>query len=87
MKVQNMTSFMGNPVPNQFIIDDENGNRFFQSYQSIIIKVSDGKTYLDEKLWNYSITTAKYRNLFLWETTNEVKAKIESGDYILTNLN
>lgn len=87
MKVQNMTSNKGTVIRNQFIIDDDNGNRFFQSYQSIIVKVSDGKTYLDEKLWNYSRTTSKYRNLFLWETTKETEAKIKSGEYILTNLN
>ena len=31
--------------------------------------------------WNYSRTTAKYRNLFLQETTKEIEQKIEKGIY------
>lgn len=87
MQVKNMTSNKGNFIPNQFIIDDDNGDRFFQSYDSIIVKISNGKIYLDERTWDYSKTTGKYRNLFLWETKKETEAKIKSGEYILTNLN
>jgi hypothetical protein len=32
MKIENMTSTNGNKVANQFIINDDNGNTFFQSY-------------------------------------------------------
>ena len=42
---------------------------------------------LDAKKWDYSVTTSKYRNRFLGETTAQTKAKIKSGEYILTNLN
>ena len=35
----------------------------------------------------YSKTTSKYRNMFLGETTKETQKKINSGEYILTNLN
>lgn len=87
MQVENMTSNKGNLIPNQFIIDDDNGNRFFQSYKSIIVKISKGKIYLDKNKWDYSKTTGKYRNLFLWETKKETEAKIKSGEYILTDLN
>jgi len=87
MQVKNMTSNKGNFIPNQFIIDDDNGDRFFQSYDSIIVKISNGKIYLDERTWDYSKTTGKYRNLFLWETKKETEAKIKSGEYILTDLN
>jgi hypothetical protein len=40
MKTENMTSTNGNKVANQFIINDDNGNTFFQSYKSIIVKLN-----------------------------------------------
>ena len=89
MKVKNMRSEKsGREVANQFIIDDfENHRTFFQSYNSIIVKIEKARVYLDEYYWDYSKTTAKYRNQFLSETTKETQAKIDSGEYILTNLN
>ncbi len=86
MKVSNMTSNRGNEIPNQFIIESEEGI-FFQSYSSMIVKKSKGKIFLDENKWDYSKTTGKYRNLFLRETKKETEAKIKSGEYTLTNLN
>jgi hypothetical protein len=90
MKVKNLTSPNGNKVANQFIIFDSEFT-LFQSYDSVIIKTTfeDGKrvVYLDEKYYNYSKTTSKYRNLFLGETTKEIEAKIKNGTYILTDLN
>ena len=88
MKVTNMTSGKGNKVANQFIINDGQKTTF-QSYNSVIC-VSDGKeskVYLDQYYWDYSVTTGKYRNQFLGETKKETQAKIDSGEYILTNLN
>ena len=86
MKVKNLTSPQGNVVPNQYEI--ENGNtRFFQSYESNIVKIENGRTYLDVKYWNWSKTTSKYRNLFLGETTKETERKILNGDYLLIDLN
>lgn len=87
MRVQNMTSSNGNTVPNQFIIHDDNGNMFFQSYDSIIVKKSKGKISLDSRYWDYSKTTGKYRNEFLGENKKETQAKIDSGEYELTDLN
>jgi hypothetical protein len=87
MYVQNMVSKKGNSIPNQFIIDDDNGNSYFQSYNSIIVKISKDKIYLDKNKWDYSKTTGKYRNLLLCETKKETEAKIKSGEYILTDLN
>lgn len=90
MKVKNLTSPNGNKVANQFIIFDSEFT-LFQSYDSVIIKTTfeDGKrvVYLDEKYYNYSKTTSKYRNLFLGETTKEIEAKIKNGTYILKDLN
>ena len=87
MKVENMTSSQGNKVANQFVIRDDNNNEYFQSYRSIIAKRSQDKIYLDKYFWDYSRTTGKYRNLFLNETIAETRAKIKSGEYILTDLN
>ena len=93
MKVENITSSNGNKVANQFIIYTENGS-VFQSYNSIIAKITDSKkdnsyyasVELDKKYWNYS-KTGKYRNIFLNETIKDTKAKIKSGEYKLTDLN
>lgn len=86
MKVENLTSSNGNKIANQFRVYD-NGKCYFQSYNSIIVMVENGKTYLDERFWNYSKTTGKYRNLFLNEKKKETQAKIDQGIYTLANLN
>ena len=73
-------------VKNQFVIRD--GDKiYFQSYNSIIALKQNGKIYLDVNKWDYSRTTGKYRNMFLDETIKETREKIESGEYILTDLN
>ena len=91
MKVQNIESNNGNKIANQFVITDDKQNEYFQSYRSMIVKKDyEGdqvKIYLDQKYWNYSNTTGKYRNIFLGETITETKKKIKSGEYILTDLN
>ena len=87
MKVQNMTNSNGNTVPNQFIIHDNAGFTYFQSYDTVIIRKCASLTELDKDYWDYSRTTNKYRNLFLGETTKEIKSKINSGEYKLTSLN
>jgi len=87
MKTENMTSTSGNKVANQFIINDDNGNTFFQSYRSVIVKLNGDDVELDQKYWNYSNTTGKYRNIFLNENITETRKKIKSGEYKLTDLN
>jgi len=88
MKVSNMTSNSGNKIANQFIIEDDFTNSiFFQSYDSMIAQKKNGKVYLDERYWDYSVTTGKYRDQFLGETKAETQKKIDSGEYILTDLN
>ena len=73
----------------------------FQSYDSVIaVKtfwkeediqgIPNAKTLeieIDEKYWDYSTTTGKYRNMFLGEDKPETLRKIKSGEYKLTNLN
>ena len=76
-----------NGAKNQFIIYGEDGI-YFQSYNSIIVfRPFNGKIQLDKYYWDYSKTTGKYRNLFLNENKKETQEKIDSGEYILTNLN
>lgn len=103
MKVENMTSSRGNPVPNQFIISGDNGEEVFQSYKSVIVKIVPTEQakvinsryyglkveqiYIDRDTWDYSVTTSKYRNQFLGENKAQTQAKIDSGEYILTDLN
>jgi len=92
MKVQNMTSnSTGREVPNQFIIVDDQGVTYFQSYRTVIAKVMPGHPLHGEVIldyrWDCSKTTGKYRNQFLGETRKETEAKIKDGTYILTDLN
>jgi len=86
MKVRNMQSANGNAVVNQFILSGDDLS-IFQSYDKTIVKIERGITYLDEKYWNYSNTTSKYRNKFLRLNTKETEQKIKSSEFILTNLN
>jgi len=90
MKVENMTSNNGNKIANQFIIyDNDNNCTYFQSYDSIIIQKIENECfiYLDEKYWNYSKTTSKYRNKFLNMTTKEIENAIKDNTILLINLN
>jgi hypothetical protein len=102
LKVENMVSSKGNKIPNQFIIEEylhQDGSpsctvkrKTFQSYESIIARITGdpmGPDFieLDKDYWNYSVTTSKYRRLFLNEGTKETEKKIKSGEYVLANLN
>jgi|688.fasta_scaffold1115056_1 hypothetical protein len=86
MNFRNIINARGKNVPNQFVITIGN-KEYFKSYDSMIVKIENGKVYLDETYWDYSGTTSKYRNQFLGDTTKETQRKIKSGEYILTNLN
>jgi hypothetical protein len=87
IKVENMRSVNYNKVPNQFVIQTDDG-LYFQSYSTVIaFKPLKGKIQLDKDSWDYSVTTGKYRNQFLGETKKETEAKIKSGEYELMDLN
>ena len=73
MRVENMISNRGNYVPNQFIITDDKGRKFFQSYETIIAIVDDGEIILDSDALDYSRTTSKYLYLFLGMNRKEIK--------------
>ena len=87
--VKNFKSFRsGKAVANQFEITIENGDKIFQSYESIIAsRTFCGKVLVDCDRWDYSNTTSRYRKIFLGESTKETKEKIDNGTYLLTDLN
>jgi len=87
-RVEHILNRAGNEVKNQFLITTKDGE-FFQSYKSIIAfrDYETGKTFLDSNDWDYSTTTGKYRNIFLNETKRETEKKINSGEYVLYDLN
>jgi hypothetical protein len=93
MRVENMTSSQGNQVANQFLIKSSmymgQIGCFFQSYSILIaFRPANGASItLDRDAWDCSVTTSKYRNQFLGETTKETQKKIDSGEYILADLN
>jgi hypothetical protein len=86
-KVRQMTSSRSDrPVANQFIIYTDEGT-YFQSYDSVIaFRDNNRKIILDSYYWDYSRTTSKYRNQFLGEGIADTRAKIESGEYKLADL-
>ena len=89
MKVSSLTSPRSNrAVADKFLLEAPTG-KYFRSYESVIAFVPDSgdSVQLDRKYWDYSRTTTKYLCQFLGETKKEIVAKINSGEYILTNLN
>ena len=87
-----MKTPFGNIAQRQYIINTFEGVRYFQSYFSIVIKETRSVLgpviiELDKHYWNHSVTTVKYRNQFLGETSKTVKRKINNGQYTLVDLN
>ena len=72
-------------VKNQFLLKDDNGNEYLQSYDSIIVKRDINNNITLGNNWDYSKTTGRYRNLYLGETKKETEAKIASGVYKIDN--
>ena len=96
MKVENMKSERtGKAVANQFVItDNEHHATWFQSYASVIALVNNGILYLDKDKWDYSRTTAKYRNAFVatyfnikYASRDGIKDGVADGKIIMTGLN
>lgn len=88
MKIENMIGNSGKKVANQFIISDNN-TCYFQSYDSIIVKADFSNNYIElGKDWNYSRTTAKYRNKFFelykipLQSTKEVEKCLKNEKFI-----
>lgn len=80
--IRPMLSHKGNPVPNQYLIETKQGT-LLRSYRSnIALKKSNGQVVLG-KDWDYSVTTGKYRNMFLGENKQETIKKIKNGIYTI----
>ena len=75
----------GRAVPNQFTVVHD-GSVYFQSYKTVIAKVTEGVVLLDHD-WDYSRTTSKYLNAFLMTNRKEIEKKIKDGTYKVTSLN
>ncbi len=94
MTVENMVSTRtGNPVANQFVITDGN-TLTFQSYNSTIAVIDwNERTVKVGNDWNYSTTTAKYRNSFFddnyfsdmkdTKSMNKIMKKVDERGYAL----
>lgn len=97
MRVENLFNpDTGNDVANQFRIYTDEGV-VFQSYKTTICVKTKGQTYLNNKMieikrgqekeaWKSSKTTSKWLRIFLNEDKETINNKIESGEYILTDL-
>jgi len=71
---------------NQHYIIKVGKKTYFQSYHTLIAIVNDGRITLNRNYWNYSKTTAAYRNRFLGLTTKETEKMIANGDIKLRTL-
>ena len=85
----------GRPVANQFVISDTK-RMIFQSYDSMIVDIDFFNSKITfGKDWNYSTTTAKYRNQFLdmyfpsladtkkLKELEKIKAELIGNSYLL----
>ena len=87
MRVTNMTNDSGKSMPNQYIVMNK-GCRYFQSYNAVIVEIDEnGDVYLDSQYWDYSKTTAKYRNKFLGLDKQEILDRVATGEIKFKNLN
>lgn len=81
----NVTNEWG--VPNQYVVITKAG-KLFQSYNTNIALITkEGQVVLDKNSWDCSVTTGKYRNKFLGEDKKITQKKIDSGEYLLADIN
>lgn len=81
----------GRPVINQQVIETDNGDKYFKSYQTIIAKKdAHGEVFLDRKQYSkrYSRTTLRYLVVFLAVRNNKntIIQHVENWDYTLADL-
>ncbi len=65
-------------VKNQFTVQTKKAI-YFQSYNSVVVKISKGKITLGAD-WNYSRTTTKYVGQFLGMNKKEIDKKIKNKE-------
>ena len=72
---------------NQYQVNHQ-GAEWLVSYESNIVYTNkNGKVFLDPKYYDYSRTTAKYRNQYLGMTSKQVQENIDLGIFKFKNLN
>ena len=71
---------------NKHFIITRGKKTYFQSYNTLVAVVFNGKVTLNENYYDYSKTTAAYLNRFLGVTQKEKMKRIESGEYKLKAL-
>ena len=90
-KREAMLTSNGKPAKDQYVLTYEDGSTAFESYGTLIahrpVNYPKQPIRLDRDAWNYSITTARYRNRFLGEATAETRKRIKNGQYELAALN
>lgn len=90
-RIEALLTSSGKPAKDQFVHYYDDGSMAFVSYgTTIAVRPADyprNPIRLDRDKWNYSITTARYRNRFLGEATAATRKRIKSGQYVLANLN
>lgn len=72
---------------NTEIFKSMDGTEYCRSYRVIIAKKQRGTVYLDSRYFQYSVTTVRHLGKFLGHGIVDTRAKIKSGEYILTYLN
>lgn len=86
MQITQLTNSDGKPAANQFLIKTKD-KTIFQSYETIICEIKNGKITLDSKALNYSNTTSKHLYVFLGMKRKEIEKEIKSGKITLKDLN
>ena len=96
IKAFNLNTNSGAPAQHQIVITYSTPTkevRLFQSYGVLIARNTlNKKTYkrtceLSRNYWDYSRTTARYRNQYLGGDTKQVKKNLKNGVYCLASLN
>ena len=60
---------------------------YLQSYRTVVAKVSGGEEVTLDPNWDCSTTTTKHVTKFLNERPKEIRDKLMSGEYIISDLN
>jgi len=87
MKTALMTTAGGNPVKNQYILTNDNGNTTFQSYNTLVASFIDGILVLDSNALHYSKTTSGYLYQFTGLNRKGILDGIKSGLIKISSLN
>jgi len=88
MQITQLINSRGNAVANHFVITDNNGARYLQSYKSIVAKVDGPESYwVFGPDWDYSVTTLKHLKSFLGFSgaKKELEAGISAGKIVVDN--